>query len=221
MGGKIRVLKIFWVLRSHGRSPPTLVSSKAFLNKIFGVEWPPFSTAEKFMSSPIKIETQRLVLREFQAEDLSQLAPIMADPIGMKFSRSGNVLSIAETQVKIHGFIASYQKYGFGKWALISKEYNQLIGYCGIAVESIDGQDEKEIGYRLDSRFWGQGLATEAARATAQYGFKQFKFPYILGLVEHANKASIRILEKLGMQYERKTIFYGIAINVYRLEQTS
>jgi RimJ/RimL family protein N-acetyltransferase len=166
-------------------------------------------------SGNMRVETQRLVLREFQPEDFRQLAPILANPQVMKFSPTG-ILSTLQTRDKIEGFIASYTKYGFGKWAVILKESNELIGYCGIAVEKIDDKDEKEIGYRLDPRFWVKGLATEAASATLQYGFNKLKLPYILGIVERANVASVKVLEKLGMEYERETIFHERKMNVYR-----
>lgn len=163
------------------------------------------------------METQRLVLREFQRADVQELAPILADPQVMKFSPNG-VLSILQTQAKIENFIASYKTFGYGKWAVIYKETNALIGYCGIAVEHVDDKDEPEIGYRLNSKFWGQGLATEAADIAIQYGFEQFKLPYILGLVERANVASVRVLAKLGMRYVKETVFYGINMDVYRCD---
>ena len=163
------------------------------------------------------LETQRLILREFQLEDLSQLALILANPQVMKFSPTGS-LSVEQTRIKLNSFIASYKRYGFGKCAIILKECNKLIGYCGIAVELVDNVYEPEIGYRLASEFWGRGLATEAANSTIQYGFGQLKLPYILGIVEPANTASVRVLEKLGMRYERKTIFYSsILMDIYRL----
>ena len=163
------------------------------------------------------LKTQRLILREFRQEDLAQLAPILADPQVMKFSPTG-ILSVEQTRMKINGFIASYEKHGFGKWAILLKECNKLIGYCGIAVEQVDNVYEPEIGYRLAPEFWGRGLATEATSATIQYGFEQFKLPYLLGIVEPANTASVRVLEKLGMKYERKTVFHGIDMDVYKLD---
>ena len=165
----------------------------------------------------MRVETQRLVLREFQREDFRELAPILANPQVMKFSTTG-VLSISQTQEKVESFIASYEEFGFGKWAVIFKESNELIGYCGIAVEQIDNKDEKEIGYRLNSKFWGKGLATEAASAAIQYGFERFKFSYILGIVERANIASVRVLEKLGMRYEREALFHGVEMDVYKVD---
>lgn len=168
-------------------------------------------------SGNMEIETHRLILRKFQLEDVQQLAPILANPQVMKFSPTG-ILSFPETQAKIQGFVASYKQYGFGKWAITFKETNQLIGYCGIAIEQIDNKNEREIGYRLNPNFWGHGLATEAASAAIKYGFEQLTFPYILGIVERENKASVRVIEKLGMQYKRKTIFSGVEMDVYSVE---
>ena len=163
------------------------------------------------------IETNRLILREFQRTDLQELASILADPKVMRFSPTG-VNSVEQVQEKIQGFITCYKGFGFGKWAVVLKENNQLLGYCGIAIDRIDGKDGKELGYRIDSRYWGQGLATEAASATVRYGFEQFNLPYLLGIVEQANLASVRVLVKVGMQYERVTIFHEVEMDVYRLD---
>lgn len=165
------------------------------------------------------LETPRLILRDFKQEDLDQLAVILANEQVMQFSPLG-ILSVTQVQAKIDGFIASYKDFGLGKWAVIVKESNTLIGYCGIAVEQIDQVDEREIGFRLDPEFWGRGLATEAASATIQYGFEQLKFPYILGIVEGKNAASVRVLKKLGMQYQRETLFHGIKMDIYHLSSS-
>ena len=78
--------------------------------------------------------------------------------------------------------------------------------------------EHEVVTHPLAPDFWGMGLATEAALATIQYGFEQLKFPYILGIVERENVASVRVLKKLGMKYERRTIFYGVEMDVYRLD---
>ena len=110
----------------------------------------------------MQLETDRLIIREFQQKDLEQLALLLANPEVMKFSPTG-ILSVSQTRAKIKSFIASYKKFGFGKWAVILKESSRLIGYCGIAVEQIDGVDEREIGYRLDSKFWGQRISNRSS----------------------------------------------------------
>ena len=159
-------------------------------------------------------ETSRLILREFNAEDDQELSPILASPQVMKFSLTG-CLTVSQTQAKIDDFIASYRKHGFGKWAVILKSEKRLIGYCGIAIELIAGQPETELGYRLSEEYWGKGLATEAAQAALQYGLDRLKLPYILAVVEPANYASIRVIEKLGMKYLKQTYFQGLQVNVY------
>lgn len=165
----------------------------------------------------MQIETARLILREFQPEDIRELAPILADPRVMKFSPSG-VNSIEQVEERIEGFINCYREFGFGKWAVILQENGKLIGYCGIAVDWIDNKEEKELGYRLDPNYWGMGLATEAALAAIKLGFEQFNLLYILGIVERENVASVRVLEKVGMQYQRTTIFHEVEMDVYRVD---
>ena len=145
-------------------------------------------------------QTESLIIREFQVSDIEALAKILAKPEVMQFSIDG-VFSTKKTAVKLQSFLDSYQKNGYGKWAVIHRQSGRLIGYCGIVVEEIEGKSEKELGYRLDSEFWGQGLATEAANACLKYGFDKFKFDYVLGMAEPENKASIRVLEKIGMEF--------------------
>jgi [ribosomal protein S5]-alanine N-acetyltransferase len=164
----------------------------------------------------MRIETERLVLREFQRADLEALARILSDPAVMKFSLTG-VSSVDQVREKIESFLACYQVFGFGKWAVVLRESSELLGYCGIAVEQIDGNDEKELGYRLDSKYWGRGLATEAASAAIKCGFERFNLPYILGIVECENIASVRVLEKVGMRHQKITIFHKVKMDVYRI----
>jgi [ribosomal protein S5]-alanine N-acetyltransferase len=168
----------------------------------------------------MKIETPRLILREFMESDLPALAPILADPLVMKFSTMG-IYSTPQTEKAIDNFIDSYKQFGFGLWAVILKESDDLlIGYCGLAVDRIDDRDEPEIAYRLDSNFWGEGFATEAALASIQYGLDRIELPYILGAAQRQNVASIRVLEKLGMTFDRETIFRGVAMDVYKIVKT-
>jgi [ribosomal protein S5]-alanine N-acetyltransferase len=164
----------------------------------------------------MKIETPRLILREFMRSDLQALAPILVDPLVMKFSTLG-IYSTSQTEKAIDNFIDSYKQFGFGFWAVTLKERDLLIGYCGLAIDRIDDRDEPEIGYRLDAKFWGKGFATEAASASIQYGFDAIELPYILGAAQRQNVASIRVLEKLGMTFDRETIFREVPMDVYKI----
>jgi RimJ/RimL family protein N-acetyltransferase len=151
--------------------------------------------------------------------DLPALAPILVDPLVMKFSTMG-IYSTSQTEKAIDNFIDSYKQFGFGLWAVTLKERDLLIGYCGLAIDRIDEQDEPEIGYRLDSKFWGKGFATEAASASIQYGFDSIELPYILGAAKRQNAASIRVLQKIGMTFDRETIFRAVPMDVYKIVKT-
>ena len=167
------------------------------------------------LNEKIVIQTKRLIIREFQVLDIEALAQIMAKAEVMQYSLDG-VLSTKKTAVKIQSFLDSYQKNGYGKWAVIHRESARLIGYCGIAVEEIEGKLENELGYRLDSDFWGQGLATEAANACLKYAFDKLNLDYVLGIVEPENHASIRVLEKIGMEFMKESTWRGKVVYIYR-----
>ena len=163
-------------------------------------------------------QTERLIIREFQVSDIEALAQILAKPEVMQFSIDG-VFSTKQTAVKLQSFLDSYQKNGYGKWAVIHRQSGRLIGYCGIVVEEIEGKLENELGYRLDSDLWGQGLATEAANACLKYGFDKLNFDYVLGMAEPENKASIRVLEKIGMEFfkESNSVWDGKIYWIYQI----
>ncbi|MEO0841987.1 MAG: GNAT family N-acetyltransferase [Cyanobacteria bacterium J06643_5] len=172
----------------------------------------PSLTTTAINEEKIITQTERLIIREFQVLDIEPLAEILAKPEVMQFFTG--VLSTKQTAVKLQGFLDSYQKHGYGKWAIIHRQSGRLIGYCGIAIEETEGKLENELGYRLDSEYWGQGLATEAAKACLEYGFNQLKFDYILGIVEPENQASINVLEKVGMEFIKESKWRG-EVNIY------
>ena len=162
------------------------------------------------------IETSRLILRYFTIRDQKALIPILSDPQVMKFSIIG-----VHNQKQIRQFIEqrllSYLECGFGLYALIHKQHQELIGYCGFFVQAIEQQKEVEIGYRLATKYWGQGLATEAAQAVFEYGKQRFGFKRFVCLIEPANSRSIRVAKKLGMELEKKIVYYGLDVEMYSI----
>ncbi len=166
------------------------------------------------------IETPRLILREFIPTDVKALAKILAKPEVMRFSPTG-AISVEQTAAKMASFIDSYIEQGYGKWAVIERQTGQLIGYCGIALEEIEGKWENELGYRFDPDFWGQGFATEAATACLEYALNTLKFKYVLGIVEPENHTSIRVLEKIGMKFVKKSLWCNKVVNIYTSQKTS
>ncbi|WP_319422014.1 GNAT family N-acetyltransferase [Pleurocapsa sp. FMAR1] len=162
------------------------------------------------------LETPRLSLRYLTIRDTKALIPILGDPQVMEFSLIG-VHDRQQIRQFIEQRLLSYLEHGFGLYALIHKQNQNLIGYCGFFVQKVDEQKEVEIGYRLASQYWGQGLATEAATAVLEYGRSRFKFKRFVCLIEPANIRSIRVAQKLGMELEKKIIYHGIDVEMYSI----
>ncbi|MEK6321261.1 MAG: GNAT family N-acetyltransferase [Acidobacteriota bacterium] len=151
-----------------------------------------------------EIETARLLLRMFTADDLDDLSLIYADAEVMKYL-SGHPLTREETASWLNYFPAGWEQYGFGWWGVIFKERGELIGHGGL--QFIHVTPEVEVTYGLAREYWGMGLASEAARACLRYGFEELKLDRIYALADPPNVASHRVMARVGMTYE-KTEYY-------------
>jgi [ribosomal protein S5]-alanine N-acetyltransferase len=162
------------------------------------------------------LETPRLVLREFQFEDLDALSAVLSDPETMRYyPMSFDRAAVADW---IQRNRTRYANDGYGLWAMILKSTRELIGDCGLVRQSVDGVDEIEIGYHVRRDLWGQGYATEAARACRDYGFVNLKVDRLISLIRPENLASRRVAEKNGMAIWKEVtradlLHYVYAIN--------
>jgi [ribosomal protein S5]-alanine N-acetyltransferase len=99
---------------------------------------------------------------------------------------------------------------GFGPYAVMKKDSPELIGYCGLFLfPEIDGYSEVEIGYRLGRATWGNGYATEAAAAVRDFALHDLHLQRLIALIDPDNSASLRVAQKLGMQYEKDVMLEG------------
>ena len=162
------------------------------------------------------IETPRLRLRPFTLDDLGPFTALAADPAFQAWSSAGP-LDAEQARHKLEALIALYETQGFSKWAVTTKPDERIIGYCGLALEEIEGRSLPEFGYRLAPAFRGRGLATEAARAAIADAFERLGLSEIHAYAEAGNAASLRVLEKLGLSYLRDVSLHGRAWRLYRL----
>jgi RimJ/RimL family protein N-acetyltransferase len=151
------------------------------------------------------LETERLLLRPWRpAEDLDALAALNADPAVMEFVAPNRPLSRAETEAQLERFVAHWDEHGFGLWAVVPRREPDpaCIGFAGLAIPSFLPQilPAVEVGWRLASAAWGRGLATEAARASVEFGFARLGLRAIVSVIEPGNARSLRVAEKLGMR---------------------
>ncbi|WP_036486159.1 GNAT family N-acetyltransferase [Myxosarcina sp. GI1] len=166
----------------------------------------------------IAIETPRLILRYFTPDDTDALTAILSDPKVMQYSISGTKTR-SQTQEFIAWILSSYQKYGFGLYAVTEKETKQLIGYCGLLVWYFEEITEIELGYRLATAYWNKGLATEAATAVRNYAWQQLKLNRLICLIQPENLRSIRVANKLAMKPEKNLILHELNVKVYSIYQ--
>lgn len=149
------------------------------------------------------LETERLALRRLQPADLDALAALYSNPEIRRYFPSGT-RTREETREELEWFLDAYaRRPEIGLWATIDKPTGRFIGRCGLLAWTIDGREEIEVAYLLDKAFWGQGLATEAARAIAAYAFERLGVPRLICLIHPQNQASINVARRLGMAFEQ------------------
>lgn len=165
------------------------------------------------------LETDRLIIREFKDEDLDELAPILADPKVMEYSLSGP-LSRDDAQTYLQQRILDhYENWGYGFWAIISKNTNKIIGFAGPVQQKVDIEECIEIGYRIASPEWGKGYASEAMEAIRDYTFFHLDLDKIIAIIEPNNVRSVRVAEKAGFKLSRTTIFHGFNVGIYEISR--
>jgi RimJ/RimL family protein N-acetyltransferase len=163
----------------------------------------------------IVTETPRLILRHLHIVDAEAMERVHCDAEVMRFS--AGVKDAEGVRKWLRGCLEDYySKWGFGLWAVVSKEHREVIGYCGLSrFGDVGGQPETEVGYRLVRPQWGKGFATEAAAAVREDGFNTLSLSRLIAIIDPKNTASIRVAEKIGLKYEKPVIFHGFDVGIY------
>jgi ribosomal-protein-alanine N-acetyltransferase len=164
------------------------------------------------------LETSRLTLRPFAADDLEDMARLFANERFMRFSMGPMTREQTATFMEK---VLGWNRAGLpSQFAVIDRATETLFGYCGFIHQEVDGEKEVEIGYRLHPDFWNRGLATEAARAVRDHAFRDLQLERVISLIHPENHASRRVTEKNGMTIEKETIFRGFPAFVFSITRT-
>jgi RimJ/RimL family protein N-acetyltransferase len=159
------------------------------------------------------VETARLHLRPFSLADLDDLAALLADPEVMRYVGAGVPIDRAETDKALRSIIRHWNEHGFGRWAVTDKATEKFIGFGGL--RSLMGIPE--VVYHFHKPYWGRGLATELGRASLRFGLEERQFERIVAVALPENSASIRVMQKIGMQYELHTSYYNYDVIQYQI----
>ncbi|WP_044563053.1 GNAT family N-acetyltransferase [Azospirillum sp. B4] len=144
------------------------------------------------------LTTPRLLLRPWTAEDRDAFAAMAADPKVMEFLLP---LDRAASDALVDRVEAHFARHGFGYWAVEVQGHAPFIGFVGLGMVGFEAAftPAVEVAWRLDSRHWGQGYATEAATAAMGTAFDRFGLEEVIALTVPANRRSRAVMERLGM----------------------
>lgn len=161
-------------------------------------------------------ETSRLIIRNWHQNDIVPYAAIIGDPQVMQFIGDGEPKPPEEAIRAIEKYTTQIEQQGWARFAVELKESNELIGFCGFDIY----RDELDFGYRISQKNWGKGYATEAAHVVLDLGINQFKFPRIVCHAFKENSASVNVIEKLGIPFDKEWMFHEKPVRQYVLSTT-
>ncbi len=163
------------------------------------------------------IETARLLLRPFTMEDVQAYAAIRANPRVMRFFPPTGETPTESARRLVGHFMGHWRDTGYGPWAALDKSSGRFLGHLGLRFLPEFG--ETEVLYMLDDAVWGRGYATEGAAAARDFAFDRLGLKRIMAIALPENRASTRVMEKIGLRYERMAPFRGRMLAYYALDR--
>jgi len=152
---------------------------------------------------PVKIlETERLLLRRLTRTDAAFILELLNEPAFLENIGDRGARTLADARRYIaKGPVASYRKFGFGLYLVELKDSRAPIGICGLLKR--ESLDDVDIGFAFLQKYWSQGYARESAAAVMHYGWTKLRLKRIVAITKPTNQASIALLEKLGLRFEK------------------
>ncbi len=165
----------------------------------------------------LPIETRRLWLRELTPDDAQVIYDLNSNPEVIKYTGDPPFSSIEEAKQFLIEY-DHYEQFGFGRWGVVLKSTDQLIGWCGLKSHE-NGQID--VGFRFFEEYWGKGYATESCFASIFWAWANTPISTIIGRTDLQNKASIAVLEKCGLSKIKEEAFDHTQKGVlYKIEKS-
>lgn len=163
----------------------------------------------------IILETERLYLREFLLEDAIHLFQMNIDPEVLKYTGDTPFTDLEEAQSFVINYDA-YTKTGIGRYAVIRKEDDTFLGWCGLKFHP--KERVIDVGYRFYRCYWNNGYATESTKATINYAFEALKYPFVIAHAHIHNINSHKVLKKCGMKLLKEIQYDNQPTFLYKLQ---
>ena len=161
------------------------------------------------------METERLILRPWALADVDALHRLWTDAQVRRWLWDDVTITRDGAEAVVRACVRSAEESGIGMWCVLPRGGDSVIGFCGFRF--VDDTRDVEILYGFLPAFWGQGLATEAGWAVLDYGFGAGLFERVYGRTDVPNRASIKVLEKLGMRFEKQILVGDLPTLCYSL----
>lgn len=156
----------------------------------------------------VQLTTARLRLRPCNAADIDDLHQLWTDPGVRKYLWDDEIIAREVAAEVVASSLQDFANFGFGHWVVTWKEQAELLGWCGL--RKFGEPIAIEVLYGIKPEFWGQGLAVEATRAILHYGFAELNLERIYAGTDPPNAASVRVMEKVGMKFDKRTQINGL-----------
>lgn len=154
------------------------------------------------------LKTKRLILREFTVSDQKFILELINTPDWIKYIGDKKVHSLDDAKEYLeNGPIKSYKENGYGLWLVQLKDTGAPIGMCGLI--NRDTLTDVDIGFALLPKYYNLGYAYEIAEATLKHGKNTLNLKKIVAITDPVNKSSIKLLEKIGLQFEKNLELSG------------
>ncbi len=163
------------------------------------------------------ITTERLRLRPFVISDVDEIHRLWTTRGVRRFLWDDEVITREQAQSAVEESAALFTEKGYGLWAVCLKGDERIIGFCGYWF--FHEPPQLELLYGLAEDEWGKGLATEAATAMISHGFEHLGFDRIVASTDAANLASIRVMERSGMRFEKRESTNGLDTIYYVIDR--
>ena len=166
----------------------------------------------------MSLKTERLILDVWKSSDWTAFRPIAQDPEVMRYISGGVPWSDEQVRRFVDRQVELYAGRGFCRWRVLDPASGELMGFCGVGFW---GQElDPEIGWWLAKRYWGCGLATEAAQCALRDIFERVGLDGVVSIARAENTASRRIMEKLEMRLECTFESDGLGLVRYKILHT-
>ncbi|MBX2834251.1 MAG: GNAT family N-acetyltransferase [Micavibrio sp.] len=166
------------------------------------------------MNKNIHLETDRLILREWEDRDLEPFARLNADPLVMQYLP--RVLDKKATKRHMKEFQKDFKKHGYGLYVIEEKETSEFVGFTGLHNVDFEASFTPAVGlaWRIDYEYWGKGFGSEAARAVIDHAFNNLKLKELVAFTVYDNSRTIHLMEKMGFKYQKGKDFDYPALRV-------